>query len=154
MDGVTGCEALTPANAPRADAREEISVLVVDDYRDARDMLAEYLSSRGFVVHTAADGLEAINVAVHFLPSIILMDVMMPRMDGWEATRRLKADARTRDIPIIALSAHPQPDGKAVARAVGCEDLWSKPFDLDRLAYEMRECLERRSRSVDSRSIH
>ena len=96
-------------------------------------MLTEYLSYRGFVVETAADGFEAIDAAVRFRPAIILMDLMMPRMDGWEATHQLKADARTRDIPIIALSAHSQTDGDRRARAAGCAAFISKPCNLDHL---------------------
>src|SRR4051812_31145378 len=72
------------------------SVLVVDDDRDAREMLSEYLSFCGFVVHRAQDGSEAVEVAVRVRPRVVLMDLMMPRMDGWEATRRLKTDDRTK----------------------------------------------------------
>jgi CheY-like chemotaxis protein len=130
------------------------SVLIVDDQPDAREMLTEFLSSCGFLVHTATDGLDAIGVALRVLPSIILMDLMMPRMDGFEATRRLKADARTNAIPVIALTAHAQTNGREVARAAGCEDLLRKPCDLDQLAEEVRKRLSQRAKSIDSRSIH
>jgi two-component system cell cycle response regulator DivK len=146
VDAEAWSEPLTHGSTSPGDRRERLSVLVVDDQRDSLDMLTEYLSSCGFLVHTAADGFEAITVAVHVLPSIVLMDLMMPRMDGWEATRRLKADARTRDIPIIAFSAHSQPNGNAVARAAGCEDLLRKPCDLDQLAEELRKRVDQHSK--------
>jgi two-component system, cell cycle response regulator DivK len=127
---------------PHSDRRAKQSVLVVDDQPDAREMLAEYLSSCGFVVHTATDGLDAIDVALRVDPSIILMDLMMPRMDGFDATRRLKADARTKAIPVIALTAHSQTNGREMARAAGCDDLLRKPCDLDQLAEEVRKRLD------------
>ncbi len=118
-----------------------VSVLVVDDQRDARDMLTEYLTQCGYVVHTAVDGLDAIDVARHVHPSIILMDLMMPHMDGWEATRRLKADPRTQDIPILALTASPDSKDGRRAAVTGCHSVLSKPCDLDRVSEAMRACL-------------
>jgi CheY-like chemotaxis protein len=128
-----------PAEAP--------SVLVVDDHADAREMLTVFLSSCGFLVYTAADGLDAIATAVRVRPSVILMDLMMPRMDGCEATRRLKADPLTNAIPIIALSAHSQPAGTIMARAAGCDDVLRKPCDLDRLADQIRRRIDARRSS-------
>jgi len=107
------------------------SVLVVDDDRDAREMLSEYLAFCGFVVHRAQDGGEAIEVAVRLRPRVVLMDLMMPRMDGWEATRRLKTDDRTKGMTIIAVSACSHNDGQARARRVGCDDFIPKPVDLE-----------------------
>ena len=109
-------------------------------------MLALFLAFCGYTVHVAADGVEAIDVAVRFRPTVILMDLMMPRMDGWEATRRLKADPWTRSIPIIALSAHSRMDEDDRAREAGCQDFISKPCDLDSLATMLREFLDRCSR--------
>jgi CheY-like chemotaxis protein len=119
------------------------SILVVDDTRDSREMLAEYLTFCGFDVHQAEDGLEAIDKAVRIHPPIILMDLMMPRLDGWEATRRLKADERTRDITIIALSAFSCTDERHLAHEAGCDDFIPKPCDLDHLAHVVRNCLDR-----------
>jgi two-component system cell cycle response regulator DivK len=110
------------------------SVLVVDDDRDARDMLSEYLAFCGFVVHQARDGGEAINVAVRERPCVVLMDLMMPRMDGWEATRRLKANERTDGIPIVAVSACSHADDHAWACGVGFDDFVSKPVNLHHIA--------------------
>ena len=147
MDAVARSEALTTTGCvPRPeDRRVDDSVLVVEDQRDAREMLTEYLAFCGFVTHGAADGLEAIDVAVRIHPPIILMDLMMPRMDGWEATRRLKADARTRDITIIALSAQSQTDEQHVARQAGCDDFIPKPCDLAHLEKVLREFFNGRS---------
>ena len=118
------------------------SVLVVDDDRDAREMLSEYLAICGFVVHRAQDGGEAVDVAVRVRPRIILMDLMMPRMDGWEATRRLKTDERTRNTSIIAISACTHADDQARARRVGCDDFLPKPMDLVQIARVVRSVLD------------
>jgi two-component system cell cycle response regulator DivK len=114
-------------------------------------MLTQYLAFCGFVVHEAADGIEAIEVAVRVHPSIILMDLMMPRLDGREATRRLKADARTKDITIIALSALTQTDVQQLARPVGWDAFIPKPYDLPSLVAGLRGILDRRSDMRDSR---
>ena len=81
-------------------------VLIVDDYPDAREMYSEYLQFSGFDVVEAANGMEALQRAVDAAPDIILMDLSLPVMDGWEATRRLKADKRTAGIPVVALTGH------------------------------------------------
>jgi two-component system, cell cycle response regulator DivK len=139
------------------------SILIVEDERDSREMLSEYLTHCGFVVHEAADGLEAIDIATRIHPAVILMDLMMPRLDGWEATRRLKADARTRDITIIALSAVSFIDEQQAAREAGCDDFIPKPCDLVQLADVLRRILNRRSGldgtsratvAIDSRRAH
>jgi CheY-like chemotaxis protein len=124
-------------------------ILVADDQRDGREMLAEYLTHCGFVVHEAADGLEAIEVAVRVRPAIILMDLIMPQLDGGETTRRLKADERTRDITIIAVSACTSEDAQRVARHAGCDGFIPKPYDLPSLVRALRGALDRRSGSSD-----
>jgi two-component system cell cycle response regulator DivK len=136
-----------PYRLPVLFGPSENSVLIVEDEREAREMMAQFLVFCGYAVHVAADGFEAIDIAVRFRPSIILMDLMMPRMDGWEATRRLKADPWTRAIPIIALSGHSQGDDDYIARDAGCQDFISKPCDLDYLATVLRDFFDRRSRS-------
>jgi two-component system cell cycle response regulator DivK len=120
------------------------SVLIVDDDRDAREMLSEYLAFCGFVVYRAQDGGEAIDVAVRVQPGVVLMDLMMPRMDGWEATRRLKTDDRTRGISIVAVSACSHSEDQARARRVGCEHFVPKPIDLEQLACLVNRLLARR----------
>jgi len=110
------------------------SVLVVDDFPDGREMVAEYLIFRGFSVLQASTGAEAIELARKHRPRLILMDLGMPGLDGWEATRQLKADARTKGCVIIALTAHALPSQHATAIAAGCDDVIPKPFDLTTLA--------------------
>lgn len=147
IDAVEAVPALTLTTTcvpPPLGRRVRGSVLVVEDQRDAREMLAEYLEFCGFVVHTAADGLEAIAVAMRVHPPIILMDLMMPRMDGWEATRRLKADPRTGDITIIALSAHSSTGDERSNRSTGWDDFIEKPCDLAGLAAVLRDFFYRR----------
>jgi two-component system, cell cycle response regulator DivK len=108
-------------------------VLLVDDYPDAREMYSEYLEFSGFDVVEAANGMEALQRAVEEAPDIILMDLSLPVMDGWEATRRLKADPATRGIPVIALTAHAMVEDKEKAMAAGCDDYDTKPIELPRL---------------------
>ena len=108
-------------------------VLVVDDVEEGREICAEYLSFRGYGVAAAEDGFDAIEKATALRPDVILMDLSLPGMDGWEATRRIKEDARTRHIPIIALSAHAMTGDREQALAAGCDDFDTKPIDFARL---------------------
>src|SRR5438045_6834404 len=101
--------------------RRKPSILVVDDAEDGREMLVEYLAFRGFHVVEAQNGTEAIEVARRVRPHVILMDLSMPVVDGWEATRQLKADPLTKDIIIIAVTAHAFPREQEAARAAGCD---------------------------------
>ncbi len=110
------------------------SVLVVDDSADGREMLVEYLAFRGFEVAEARNGAEALDVARRVQPNIILMDLSMPGVDGWEATRRLKADPLTESAVIVAVTAHAFPRERETARAAGCDVVIVKPFDLTNLA--------------------
>lgn len=120
-------------------------VLVVDDVDHGREIFAEYLEFRGFRVATAADGLEAMEKAFELRPDIILMDLSLPGIDGWEATRRLKADERTRDTPIIALTAHALASAHEKAREVGCNAVVTKPCLPKDLEQEVRRQLESRA---------
>jgi len=105
-----------------------LSVLIVEDHAESREGIAEYLTLCGFEVTTAADGMEAIEVARKLQPNVIVMDLAMPVLDGWEATRRLKADWSTRHIPIIALSAFGNhAEAKELALALGCAAMLTKP---------------------------
>jgi CheY-like chemotaxis protein len=103
------------------------SILLVEDYDDAREMYRDYLAFSGFRVDTARDGHEALAKARALMPDLILMDLSMPGMDGWEATRLLKADRTTRHIVIIALSAHALSAEGERAREAGCDGFIAKP---------------------------
>lgn len=126
-------------------------VLVVEDYQDAREMYVEYLKFSGFRVAEARNGLEALERAQTLLPDIILMDLALPRMDGWEATRRLKADTRTKDIPVVALTGHALAGHAEGARQAGCDAFVTKPCLPDALVAEINRVLERRSRDARTR---
>jgi two-component system cell cycle response regulator DivK len=118
------------------------SVLVVDDFADGREMVAEYLAFRGFTVTEARDGEEAIELARKLKPEIVLMDLRMPGMDGWEATRRLKKDPQTRHIPVVALTAHALTPEIAAARNAGCDAVVAKPCDIGALADSLIKMLK------------
>src|SRR5215467_8049451 len=96
-------------------------VLLVDDYPDAREMYAEYLQFSGFDVVEAGNGVEALERAIDRTPDVILMDLSLPVMDGWEATRRLKADDRTKHIPVLAVTGHALTGISEDARRAGCD---------------------------------
>lgn len=117
-------------------------VLVVDDYQDAREMCCEYLSYCGFRVAEARNGTEAIEKAHELLPDLILMDLSLPGMDGWEATRRLKADDKTKKIPVVALTGHALAGHSEGAKAAGCDAFITKPCMPDALVAEVKRMLE------------
>lgn len=116
-------------------------VLVVDDVAHGREIFAEYLEFRGFRVATAEDGIEAMEKAFDLRPDVILMDLSLPGIDGWEATRRLKQDERTRAIPIIALTAHALASAHDRAKEVGCDSVVTKPCIPKDLEAEVRRQL-------------
>jgi two-component system, cell cycle response regulator DivK len=116
-------------------------ILVVDDYQDAREMYAEYLQFSGFRVAEARNGNEAVEQAFALKPDLILMDLSLPGMDGWEATRRLKADDRTRHIPIVALTGHALAGASEGAKKAGCDSFVTKPCLPDDLVVEVRRML-------------
>ena len=118
-------------------------VLVVDDYQDAREMYAEYLSFSGFRVAEASNGLEAIEKAFELRPDVILMDLSLPGIDGWAATRRLKTDERTKSIPVVALTGHALAGASDGARQAGCDAFVTKPCLPDELVLEVKRVLER-----------
>ncbi|MFD0961015.1 response regulator [Paenibacillus chungangensis] len=109
------------------------TILLVEDHEMNRDMLKRRLCRRGFHVLTAVDGQEGIDTAVLKQPDIILMDMSLPVMDGWEATKRLKRKEETKRIPIIALTAHAMSEDAAKAYDAGCDDFDTKPVDFERL---------------------
>lgn len=120
-------------------------VLVVDDVAHGREIFAEYLEFRGFRVATAADGLEALDKAFELRPDVILMDLSLPELDGWEATRRLKSDDRTKAIPVIALTAHALASAHDKAMDAGCDSVVTKPCVPKDLEAEVRRQLAARS---------
>jgi two-component system cell cycle response regulator DivK len=125
-----------------------ITVLVVEDHDESREAIAEYLTLVGLNVSTAADGQQAIDVARELQPQVIVMDLAMPVLDGWEATRRLKADWSTRHIPIIALSAFgSQPEAGELAIAVGCVEMLTKPASPRELEKRIRRIAARHRRA-------
>jgi CheY-like chemotaxis protein len=112
-------------------------VLLVEDYEDAREMYRDYLTFSGFSVVTAENGDEAIEKARSLRPDLILMDLSLPSLDGWEATRRLKADPATAPIRVIALSAHAMRAEVERAAAAGCEGFIAKPCLPEELLAEV-----------------
>jgi CheY-like chemotaxis protein len=122
-------------------ARDAPLVLVVDDYAEGREVCAEYLAFRGYRVVTAEDGVDALAKTREMLPDVILMDLSLPRLDGWEASRQIKADERTRHIPIIALTAHALSSARDRALEAGCESVVTKPCLPRDLEAEVRRQL-------------
>ncbi len=118
-------------------------VLLVDDYPDAREMYAEYLEFSGYDIVQAGNGLEAIERAIDSHPDVILMDLSLPVMDGWEATRRLKADERTKDIPVLAVTGHALTGVSNDAKAAGCDGFITKPCLPEDLVAEIKKALAR-----------
>ena len=119
-------------------------VLVVEDYQDAREMYAAYLQFSGYRVAEATNGIEAIEQANELMPDIILMDLALPKMDGWEATRRLKMSDKTRHIPIVALTGHALAGHAEGARQAGCDAFVTKPCLPDALVAEIKRMLSAR----------
>jgi len=110
-----------------------MKILLVEDNEMNRDMLSRRLQRRGHEVLIAMDGAEALRVAGEEQPELVLMDLSLPVMDGWEATGRMKADPQTASIPIIALTAHAMGADRERALAAGCDDFDTKPIDMERL---------------------
>lgn len=116
-------------------------ILLVEDNEANRDMLSRRLLRRGYEILIAVDGREGIEMAAKEHPDLILMDLSMPLVDGWEATRILKGSEETSSIPIIALSAHAMAGDREKALAAGCDEFDTKPIDLARLLEEMEALL-------------
>jgi len=121
-------------------------VLLIEDSLPNRDMLTRRLERRGFIVCSAADGPTGVAMSASEMPDVILMDVALGAMDGWEATRRIKADPRTANIPIIALTAHALDTDRDKSVEVGCADFDTKPVDLARLLGKIEAALVRSGR--------
>jgi two-component system, cell cycle response regulator DivK len=118
-----------------------VRILLVEDNPENRDMLSRRLLKRGFQLLYAEDGAEAVSCASAELPDLILMDLNLPVMDGWEATRRIKANPATASIPVIALTAHAMSGDNQTARAAGCDDYDTKPVELPRLLEKIQALL-------------
>jgi CheY-like chemotaxis protein len=118
-------------------------ILLVDDFEDSRDLYAEYLVFRGFRVAVATDGADAVTKARELLPALVLMDLSMPGLDGWDATRQLKSEPRTAAIPVVALTAHAFADFGTRAKQAGCDDVITKPCFPEELVRRVRAILKR-----------
>jgi two-component system cell cycle response regulator DivK len=118
-------------------------ILLVEDNEMNRDMLSRRLARNGFEVAIAIDGGQGVAMATSEKPDLILMDMSLPVLDGWEATRRVKADATTKAIPVIALTAHAMAEDKEKSLAAGCDDFDTKPVELPRLLAKIQALLGR-----------
>ena len=124
-------------------ASPEPYILVVDDFPDGREMLSEYLRFRGLPIVEAADGETALQLVRERKPTVVLMDLRMPGIDGWDTAKALKSDPATEDVIIIALSAHVMDKATANAFAVGCDGFIPKPYDLTRVADGVADVFQR-----------
>lgn len=120
-------------------------ILLVEDNEMNRDMLSRRLAKRGYEVLIAVEGEQGVALARTGSPDLVLMDMSLPVLDGWEATRRLKSDPATRAIPIIALTAHAMAGDREKAREAGCDDFDTKPVELPRLLSKIESLLQKRS---------
>lgn len=118
-------------------------ILLVEDNEMNRDMLSRRLERKGYAIVLALDGAEGVAKAQSEAPDLILMDMSLPVLDGWEATRQIKADAKVRHIPIIALTAHAMATDEQKAREAGCDDFDTKPIELPRLLGKIEAQLKR-----------
>ena len=117
-------------------------ILLVEDNEMNRDMLSRRLERRGYDVVIATDGFEGVSAAQVHRPDIVLMDMSLPGLDGWEATRKLKAAAETARVPVIALTAHAMSGDREKAMAAGCDDFDTKPIDFVRLLGKIEALLK------------
>ena len=125
-------------------------ILLVEDNEMNRDMLSRRLERRGYEVVMAMDGEQAVALAQSAAPDLILMDMSLPVLNGWDATRRIKGATATHSIPIIALTAHAMTDDREKAMAAGCDEYDTKPVDLERLLPKIERLLKRSARSASA----
>jgi two-component system, cell cycle response regulator DivK len=116
-------------------------ILLVEDNEANRDALSRHLKRRGYEVAIAVDGRQGLELARSEAPDLVLMDMSLPVLDGWEATRQLKADERTRPIPVIALTAHAMAGDREKALGAGCDDYDTKPVEFPRLLAKIEALL-------------
>jgi CheY-like chemotaxis protein len=119
-------------------------ILLVEDNEMNRDMLSRRLARSGYEVALAVDGAQGVAMAASEAPDLVLMDMSLPVLDGWEATRRLKADPATRGLPVIALTAHAMSGDEKKAREAGCDDFDTKPVEYTRLVAKIEGLLQKR----------
>jgi len=119
-------------------------ILLVEDNEMNRDMLSRRLIRSGYEVVLALDGAQGVALAASEAPDVVLMDMSLPVLDGWEATRRLKGDPKTRTLPVIALTAHAMAGDEAKARQAGCDDFDTKPVEYTRLLSKIEGLLQKR----------
>ena len=119
-------------------------ILLVEDNEMNRDMLSRRLIRSGYEVILAVDGAEGVAMAASAAPDLVLMDMSLPVVDGWEATRRLKGDPATRGLPVIALTAHAMAGDEKKAREAGCDDFDTKPVEYTRLLSKIEGLLQKR----------
>ena len=122
--------------------RAMTKILIVEDNEMNRDMLSRRLMRKGFDVEIAVDGQAGVDMAISTSPDVVLMDLNLPVIDGWEATRRLKADPATQKIPVIALTAHAMQGDAQKALAVGCDDYDTKPVNFKRLLEKIEHVID------------
>jgi two-component system cell cycle response regulator DivK len=122
------------------------TILIVEDNEMNRDILSRRLQRRGYQVSLAVDGSQGLEIARTTLPDLILMDMSLPEMDGWEVTRRLKSESATRHIPIIALTAHAMVSDQERAFATGCDEYDTKPVEFQRLMGKIESLLPKERR--------
>ena len=139
--GAKGRKKTAPASRKPVAAAAGSLVLVVDDFHDNREMYTQYLAFAGYRVAEAIDGEDALAKARGLLPDVIVMDLSLPRLDGWEATRRLKKDPLTAAIPVIALTGHAMGGHAEGAMEAGCDAFVTKPCLPDDLVVEVRRML-------------
>lgn len=120
-------------------------ILIVEDNEENRDSLSRRLQRRGFAIVTATNGRAGVDTAQAEKPDLILMDMNMPELDGWEATRQLKAADETRDVPVIALTAHAMSGDRERALESGCADYHTKPVDFPKLLGQIETILQGRT---------
>ena len=121
------------------------TVLVVEDNEASREGLSRHLKRKGYKTLIAVDGREGVYLACAEIPDIILMDLSLPTLDGWEATRKLKSTAETRSIPVIALTAHAMAGDREKALEAGCDDYETKPVEFTRLLAKIQSLLDKKS---------
>jgi two-component system cell cycle response regulator DivK len=120
-----------------------MKILIVEDNEMNRDMLSRRLERKGFEVVAATDGLEGVQMAMTTAPDLILMDMSLPHIDGWEATRRIKANPSTQRTPVIALTAHAMAGDREKTISAGCDDYDTKPINFARLLEKIEEQLNK-----------
>jgi two-component system cell cycle response regulator DivK len=130
-----------------------VHILIIEDYHDNRDVAELILVDAGYHVTTASDGLRGVRLATRDQPDLILMDLALPFLDGWEATRRLKANPITRHIPVVAFTAYVTPDDMAGALAAGCATVIAKPFEIETLLTQVAAALASDTPQGQTRAI-